>query len=875
MGRLPGPRTAAAAVDNLKRAEPTKYVKGIREWIGRRIAEDRLQTIRAEDVALMIELDLGTVKGKSGPASQGSLIRFLARSWILLTLALFILMAVWKYKDDMSFVQGDSLVLLNLVMGSLQGLIYLAVGTSFVYHLIFAVRKVRSLDRGMNRRRRVACTMASLDGVCGLVTISAFIAGNAVTYAHEGCGYFLGSVKVLTGVRSVALGAILANQMCLAIISMPVQLMFKIIDFFRAGWLVRLFDEQDSLREVVLGIDLPSWVFLLVFTVYFVPWVAMLVVFLLGFTGPLGGHWCTSIYDTRCYPGATEDLDCHQWSYPCNAVSSTSRSIAIAMAAYALLVLITYFITIITTSWYLKRLPYTLYRTSHTEVGFQLTTRFYTTLMFLLTVCVLWLGDSSGCDPHVLLLVGFLPVEMVFCYLVSTTLIVRTPYFIDKEDFNAMSWDRTFLWSNGAVAAHQRQRPVRSQKSVMCFERALQAFYFSWVTYDIEEKPSSMFTIAQAMQLHNLSEFKLLWKHRLDAKAIVSWNKKTKTVVVAVRGTASGKNACTDLKFIRSAHLPTRGSYWRGSQPLIHSGFGEFWVDSGLRDDVLALIDNIMEDHGGRGENVTEGGTPIHIPAPSKPWEVWCYGHSLGGAAAKLAALDIHHHLEQRGLVSLWPSSSTSSTSPSLPNDSHFMVSCYTYGCPYVGNRAFADDFEKTIGCAWDLFHPNDVVSITGKWYFMYARCSQVCLVSRFGDLVLNPSGLERTSLHPLGLKRVSEHLLSTYAQSLLSIVEKWNIIDEYTDVSSKREDTLDNLVEDNPAVVDVLTLLESISVTAEDVRLESDSVGSGDEDKGARRPASAGEQMLQPLFRAWRALDLQAIKVKARIPGRNEESYM
>ena len=77
----------------------------------------------------------------------------------------------------------------------------------------------------------------------------------------------------------------------------------------------------------------------------------------------------------------------------------------------------------------------------------------YSTGMFVLTSVVLMMVPAarSACDPHVLMLVGFLPVEMVVCYLVVTTLIVRTPYFITREVFDAMQWDRTFLWTNAAA----------------------------------------------------------------------------------------------------------------------------------------------------------------------------------------------------------------------------------------------------------------------------------------------------------------------------------------------------------------------------------------------------------------------------------------
>jgi hypothetical protein len=269
------------------------------------------------------------------------------------------------------------------------------------------------------------------------------------------------------------------------------------------------------------------------------------------------------------------------------------------------------------------------------------------------------------------------------------------------------------------------------------------------------------------------------------------------------------------------------------SQPLIHSGFAEFWYDSGLQTDVLALIDSIIDDG-----------------AKDQPWQVWCYGHSLGGAAAKLAALDIHHHLESQRTMD-----------PSV-----FSVSCMTYGCPYVGNSSFVRDFENTIHRAWDLFHPNDAVSITGKWYIMYARCSQVCLISRFGDMVLNPSGLERLTLHPFGIKSVEEHLLGTYAKSLAAIIEKWALIEGQS--TEKHVDSWQNLLDSNPAMLDLVALLESIAFP----EVSDRSGGGGRDSKGSKgskdskdrsgRPSSSGEQMVMPLLRFWSDLDLEVFKL-------------
>jgi len=222
----------------------------------------------------------------------------------------------------------------------------------------------------------------------------------------------------------------------------------------------------------------------------------------------------------------------------------------------------------------------------------------------------------------------------------------------------------------------------------------------------------------------------------LDAKCLCAWSKERRTIVVAFRGTASKKNFLTDTKVWRMAHTPVRGRYWTGTQPLVHTGFDEFWYKSGLREDVMELLKEIITS---KSDQV---------------WDIYCFGHSLGGAAAKLAALDMAFQLPDHtdSTVSIWT---------------------MTFGCPYVGNHAFAKEYHENVPNSWDIFHPNDAVSTSGKFFSLYERESQICLVSKFGDLIINPSHLEKSTLHRFHTKSVTEHLLSTYGRSFVSIIHK------------------------------------------------------------------------------------------------------
>jgi predicted lipase len=63
--------------------------------------------------------------------------------------------------------------------------------------------------------------------------------------------------------------------------------------------------------------------------------------------------------------------------------------------------------------------------------------------------------------------------------------------------------------------------------------------------------------------------------------------------------------------------------------------------------------------------------------------QVYCTGHSLGGAVASLAAFDIAREL----------------------NISPQRIKLYTFGCPRLGNRAFVDEFNKVCCAATMLAH--------------------------------------------------------------------------------------------------------------------------------------------------------------------------
>ena len=65
-------------------------------------------------------------------------------------------------------------------------------------------------------------------------------------------------------------------------------------------------------------------------------------------------------------------------------------------------------------------------------------------------------------------------------------------------------------------------------------------------------------------------------------------------------------------------------------------------------------------------------------------------GHSLGGALAKLAAIELRR---------------------AHPDRSALDISCYTFGAPRTGNHAFARDYNAAVEDTWSII--NDQVTAT------------------------------------------------------------------------------------------------------------------------------------------------------------------
>jgi hypothetical protein len=156
------------------------------------------------------------------------------------------------------------------------------------------------------------------------------------------------------------------------------------------------------------------------------------------------------------------------------------------------------------------------------------------------------------------------------------------------------------------------------------------------------------------------------------------------------------------------------------------------------------------------------------------PSEIYICGHSLGGALAVLAGLDLsmnlHLVLQRISLLS----SSLPSTSPALPPlfpsplPSSLTLILYTYGAPRIGNIAFCQRVESIIPNLFRLEIDGDIICRMPSWLGLYRHCGVHILVDsdERGNLIVNPTVVESQLLRRSN-GTTAHHTLSKYRECL------------------------------------------------------------------------------------------------------------
>ncbi|RHY35014.1 hypothetical protein DYB32_000499 [Aphanomyces invadans] len=214
-----------------------------------------------------------------------------------------------------------------------------------------------------------------------------------------------------------------------------------------------------------------------------------------------------------------------------------------------------------------------------------------------------------------------------------------------------------------------------------------------------------------------------------------------KKIMVVFRGTKSGQNAVTDLKYRFCIPQWATDDNDGGllDKTRVHTGFWEAYLT--VRDDLKRILHETMHDMG--------------------EVQVYLTGslgrrHSLGGALATLAAFDLvtdaSFHLDEE-------------------------VVLYTLGAPRVGNHVFATLFNKHVPNAYRICADGDAVVGAPKRsiqlaYFVKSLCykhigTAVLLSTRAkGVFMINPNIVERAFMAEFR-NNVLAHLPPTYRHLL------------------------------------------------------------------------------------------------------------
>ena len=170
-----------------------------------------------------------------------------------------------------------------------------------------------------------------------------------------------------------------------------------------------------------------------------------------------------------------------------------------------------------------------------------------------------------------------------------------------------------------------------------------------------------------------------------DTQAWVFWDKQSKEIVVAFRGTeqTEWKDVLSDLNL-----LPTNVWYEEGRLQKSDSTMddNEIWVHRGFFDAFMSIAAEVRE--------------VVGLIASNEPgeWTLCTTGHSLGGALSTLAAYELASKSNDAGGKFRFKS-----------------VVNYNFGSPMVGNGAFRDSFDALVPECYRVANAKDAVTFVPR----------------------------------------------------------------------------------------------------------------------------------------------------------------
>ena len=284
----------------------------------------------------------------------------------------------------------------------------------------------------------------------------------------------------------------------------------------------------------------------------------------------------------------------------------------------------------------------------------------------------------------------------------------------------------------GVRRKQTRRFSTRSYKGRFCLEEAALCLELSFQSYfDLLDKPTtSGFGTLDAARLeqYGLTIVDILHDDGNDTHVIVG--KTARAVYVSMRGTASFENARTDLN-MKLVDLPHPDSVSVFPPPRVHRGFMQAFTA------IWPLVQKTVEDtHRSLVASAPQG---VRI-------DVFCTGHSLGGALATLCALFLSWRIECR-------------------------IALYSFGAPRVGSHSFARMFNRCVPDAYRVVCGSDLVTGGPKFGVLFKHSSTEVCVDRRGNVVTDMSYIEKF-FRP-SKTSLKDHRLDAYRAALVAAFRK------------------------------------------------------------------------------------------------------
>ncbi len=655
--------------------------------------------------------------------SDAKALRFIRslQLFFLVSCALLVLEIIWVQAEGQSY--ASHLLYMNLIIGSLSLTVMIVTG-------IVVYKDGMPLHRSANvvvpKRVLVFFRLAFVDYLLRFLMLLFFMASVIFLMIDE-CGWIYSSVEVLDFCRWSLFNASVANQFLNLLSLLPKETIESALKHL-ALYNYVVVERKIHIKQ---GAELPGVAYAVVFFTFFTPTEICLVFSLFASTDVLGGIWCSPSNLPVCL-AEMNTATCDPWYDGCSQKTGHgSQTLSIAGTAITMFNMLLYILGIYITNKSLLYLPYKTYKSIHMQLGYQILSRLSFSVLAILNYMLLAIVGYGNCPAAFITSVGFAPLTFSLTMCVVMSLWMQTPikcpvsYDGGQIDWGPLHDDGHAVWNTCS------------------YHHILKGFIFSYIVYDIEELPEEdhVFCVEAFLEEYCMKDHAVIWNKKIDSKCLLAWNEASGHIIMAFRGTASGRNVLSDVKVWREVHPPKRGSFFLGTCPLVHAGFREFFYDSGIKTTCFDILHKLLSNN------------------KAKRWEIFACGHSLGGAAAKLAAYETSAWIE--------------SNHPHVKYD----LKCYCYGSPRVGNRAFVKSYNQQCPDTWNMMHLDDVVT-RGGFYGIYQREGRSLFLSQSGN-ILEPSYIERVTLR--GIKAsIQRHLMPSYGCSIVGMVkhEEWDSTD-------------------------------------------------------------------------------------------------